>query len=260
MSKENIVVDQLDEKKATGENSVAADPVGGETPKRKADLKKKFDPNADTGKDDGPNKGPNKVGMKEAFSKLFDGEGLSEDFKEKIVAVFEAAVVDKTEAFVAEEAERLEGEYAAKLEEHKAELDEKVGHYMDYAIQEWDEENEVALESNIKVEVAESLMSGLKTLVNEHNMEVDEDSKAVMEGMETRLSESEEKYNKLFEKMTNISEEKESLEKFIALAEASDGLTDTQSEKLETLAEGLSFTDIKGYKNKLFAIKENYFS
>jgi len=81
-----------------------------------------------------------------------------------------------------------------------------------------------------------------------------------MEGMETRLSESEEKYNKLFEKMTNISEEKESLEKFIALAEASDGLTDTQSEKLETLAEGLSFTDIKGYKNKLLAIKENYFS
>lgn len=261
MSYDKTKLDQLDEKKASGENSVAADPVGGETPKRRADLKKKVDPVADTVKDDGPNKGPNKVkgSMTEAFGKLFDGEGLSEEFKEKTIAVFESAVNVKVNAILEDRTKDLEEEYANAIEEYKAELDEKVDNYLDMIINEWTENNSLAIESSIKVETAESLIDGMKALLGEHNINVDEDTNTMVETLEARLEEEKSKYDKLFNKTTSIKEEKDKLEMTIAFAEVSEDLTDSEAEKLETLAEGLSFSDINSYKKKLVAIKESYF-
>lgn len=260
---------KLDEAKATGEDSVAADavtPAGGEVKKRKADVKKKVDPKADEVEDDVKTpQGSHDVGMSEqtdapAFNSIFDGEDLSEEFMTKAQAVFEAAVHEKVLA----KKTTLEEQYQTDLEEAKEqftdELVEKVDGYLDYVVEKWMQENEVEIESSIKVEVAESLLDSLKGLVEDHNLQVtDEQVNAVAE-LESRLEEQEKRYNETVESLVALKEEKDSLEREITLAEISEGLTDTQADKLSTLVEGISFEDLDDYKSKVEAIKESYFT
>jgi hypothetical protein len=241
---------ELEEAKATGEDSEAADPVtpaGGTDKKRKADKSK-------------PAPKMEKVAEASAFENIFDGEDLSEDFKTKAEAVFEAAIHEKTTTI----REELEEKFAADLEEQvvKAtdELVEKVDSYLDYVIEQWMEQNEVAVESSIKVEVAESLLDSLKGLVEGHNLEVSYEQIDAIAELEKRLDEQETKYNTTVESMIALKEEKESLEREVTLSEISEGLTDTQAEKLATLAEGISYDSTKEYKEKLVAIKESYFA
>lgn len=130
---------------------------------------------------------------------------------------------------------------------------------MDYVVEKWMEENEVAIESSIKVEVAESLLDSLKGLVEDHNMEIDQKDVDAVAEIEEKLEEQTNKYNEVIEEMIALKEEKESLERKIAFEEVSEGLTDTQTDKLETLSEGVSFETIEEFKTKLNAIKENYF-
>lgn len=260
---------KLDEAKATGEDSVAADPVtpaGGEVKKRKADVKKKVDPKADEVEDDVKTpQGDHDVGMSEqsdasAFESIFEGEDLSEEFKTKAEAVFEAAVHEKV---LAEKA-TLEEQYQTELEEAKEqfteELVEKVDGYLDYVVEKWMQENEVQIESSIKVEVAESLLDSLKGLVEDHNLDVSDEQVDAVEELENRLEEQENKYNETVETLVALKEEKEALEREIALAEISEDLTDTEADKLSTLVEGISFEDLDDYKSKVEAIKESYFN
>lgn len=260
---------KLDEAKATGEDSVAADPVtpaGGEVKKRKADVKKKVDPKADEVEDDVKTpQGDHDVGMSEeidtpAFESIFEDEDLSEEFKTKAEAVFEAAVHEKV---LAEKA-TLEEQYQTELEEAKEqfteELVEKVDGYLDYVVEKWMQENEVQIESSIKVEVAESLLDSLKGLVEDHNLDVSDEQVDAVAELESRLEEQESKYNETVESLVALKEEKESLEREIALAEISEDLTDTEADKLSTLVEGISFEDLEDYKSKVEAIKESYFT
>ena len=255
----------LEEAKATGEDSENMDPVtpAGGSPKgknRKADANKSVDPNAEKVKDEGPSKGTNDTGMKEAFEGLFDGADLSEEFKTKTVAVFEAAVHEKV---LAEKAV-MEEKFEADLEEQVAvvteELVEKVDSYLDYVIEQWMEANEVAVESNIKVEVAESLLDSLKGLVTEHNLSVDDEQRDAIAEMEEKLEEQTNKYNEIVEDMIALKEEKQKLEVEATFKTVAEGLTDTQVEKLGVLAEGVSFETVEEYASKIEAIKENYFA
>ena len=256
---------ELDEAKATGEDSMAADavtPAGGAVKARKGDVKKKVDPNADNVEDTVKTpQGSNDTGLKEsAFDKIFEGEELSEDFKTKTVAIFEAAVHDKVETVRAELEEKFNNDLEEQVAQATDELVEKVDSYLDYVVEKWMEDNEVAIESSIKVEVAESLLDSLKGLVESHKLEINQEEIDAIAEMEEKLEEQNAKYNELVDSMIAMKEEKSSLERKIAFGEVAEGLTDTQAEKLAVLAEGVTFESTEEFTAKLDAIKESYFT
>lgn len=253
---------ELEEAKATGEDSYAADattPAGGAVKKRRAD-KAVAGEKADTAEKVKTPQGSNDTGLKESVLGLFEGQDLSEEFKTKTIAIFEAAVHERVEAVRAEFEEEFEGKLEEATASIQEDLVEKVDAYLDYVIEQWVEDNEVAIESNIKVEVAESLLESLKGLVVEHNLDIDDETRDIVAEMEEKLEEQTAKYNELFDFMTEIKEEREALRREIAFAEVSESLTDTQAEKLESLAEGISYDSVEEFKAKLVAIKESYFS
>ena len=253
----------LDEAKATGEDSVAADPVtpaGGAVKKRKGDVKKAADPKADNIEDDVKTpQGSNDEGLKEAVERLFEGTELSEDFKTQTVAIFEAAVQEKVVAERATLEEKFESDLQEQVEASVDELVEKVDQYLDYVVESWMDDNKVQIESNVKVEVAESLLSGIKGLVTEHNMEINEEQVDVVADLEGKLEESTAKYNEIVEQMIEVREAKQKADLEIAFKTISEDLTDTQVEKLRVLSEGVSYESVEEYSTKVEAIKANYF-
>ena len=254
----------LDEAKATGEDSVAADPVtpaGGAAKKRKGDVKKAADPKADNIEDDVKTpQGSNDEGLKEAVERLFEGTELSEDFKTQTVAIFEAAVQEKVIAEKASLEEKFESDLQEQVNVTVEELVEKVDQYLDYVVESWMEDNKVEVESNIKVEVAESLLTSIKGLVIEHNMEIDDEQVDVVAELESRLEESTSKYNDIVEQMIEVREAKEKADLDIAFKTISEDLTDTQVEKLRVLSEGVSYESVEEFTTKVEAIKTSYFA
>jgi len=254
----------LDEAKATGEDSVAADPVtpaGGAVKKRKGDVKKAADPKADNIEDDVKTpQGSNDEGLKEAVERLFEGTELSEDFKTQTVAIFEAAVQEKVVAERATLEEKFESDLQEQVEASVDELVEKVDQYLDYVVESWMEDNKVSVESNIKVEVAESLLTSIKGLVIEHNMEIDDEQVDVVAELEAKLEESTSKYNDIVEQMIEVREAKEKADLDIAFKTISEDLTDTQVEKLRVLSEGVSYESVDEFTSKMEAIKTSYFA
>jgi len=254
----------LDEAKATGEDSVAADPVtpaGGAVKKRKGDVKKAADPKADNIEDDVKTpQGSNDEGLKEAVERLFEGTELSEDFKTQTVAIFEAAVQEKVTAEKAALEEKFESDLQEQVNVTVDELVEKVDQYLDYVVESWMEDNKVEVESNIKVEVAESLLTSIKGLVIEHNMEIDDEQVDVVAELEAKLEESTSKYNDIVEQMIEVREAKEKADIAIAFKTVSEDLTDTQVEKLRVLSEGVSYESVDEFTSKMEAIKTSYFA
>ena len=248
----------LEEAKATGEDSESADavtPEGGQDKKRKADKKDKGE-------------GAEKVSeeseaesetVSEAVERLFEGTEFSEDFKSSAVAVFEAAVHEKVLAETASLEEKFESDLQEQVEKSVEEIVEKVDQYLDYVIENWMDDNQVAVESNIKVEVAESLFESIKGLVSEHNLEIDQETVDHNAELEVKLEEATVKYNELAEEMMTIKEAKKEADLEAAFKTVSEELTDTQAEKLRVLSEGISFESTDDYTKKLEAIKDNYF-
>ena len=253
----------LDEAKATGEDSVAADavtPAGGAVKKRKGDVKKSADPKADNIEDDVKTpQGSNDTGLKEAVERLFEGTDLSEDFKTQTVAIFEAAVQEKVLAERTTLEEKFESDLQEQVNASVDELVEKVDQYLDYVVESWMEDNKVSVESNIKVEVAESLLTSIKGLVIEHNMEISDEQVDAVADLEAKLEESTSKYNDIVEQMIEVREAKEQADLAIAFKTISEDLTDTQAEKLRVLSEGVSYESVEEYSTKVEAIKANYF-
>lgn len=267
--------EQLDEVKATGEDSEANDPVtpaGGDPKKknRKADMSKSVDPKADEIEDDvktpqasadkkAPARKADKNGMKESVEEMFAGQDLSEDFKERATVVFEAAVNSR----LLEEVERLEEEFEEKLEEQATaavnELVENVDSYLDYVVEKWMEENELAIENGIRTEMAESFIAGLHDLFVEHNIEVPEDKVDAFAQMAEELEGKDAELNEAINDTIELRKQLAEAHKQDVFEEISEGLTDTQREKLAKLAEGVEFDDIEGYTAKVEIIKENYF-
>ena len=263
MSEELEMNLDLDEAKATGEDSNSADAVsgtGGAVKKRKGDLKKKVDAKADDIEDDVKTpQGTNDAGLKESIERMFEGTDLSEDFKTQTVAIFEAAVHEKVLAETATLEEKFESDLQEQVDATVDELVEKVDQYLDYVVESWMDDNKVQIESNVKVEVAESLLSGIKGLVTEHNMEINEEQVDVVADLEGKLEESTAKYNEIVEQMIEVREAKQKADLEIAFKTISEDLTDTQVEKLRVLSEGVSYESIDEYSTKVEAIKANYF-
>lgn len=202
-----------------------------------------------------------KLGVKEDVEEMFAGQDLSEEFKDKATTLFEAAVT----ARMITETARLEEEFDAKLEEAVAEINEeltsKVDAYLDYVVESWMKDNEVAIESTLRNEIMEEFIDGLKNLFAEHYIDVPQDKVDVLESLADKVSELESKLDE------QISENVEMRRAFVEVERKEvfeSMLTDlalSQQEKFAALAEGIDFDgDVETYAKKLAIIKENYFA
>lgn len=200
------------------------------------------------------------VDMSEHVEALLAGEELSEEFKEKAKTIFEAAVKQK----VAEEIAILEEAFAETLEEEVSKINEElstnIDDYLNYVVEQWTAENEVAIEASLRSELTEEFISGLRNLFAEHYIDIPEDKVNVIEEMGNKVSELEEKLNEEIERNVALSKLLNESYTNEILFNACDGLTDTQAEKLKSLAEGIEYSDINEYSQKISVLKENYFS
>jgi len=198
--------------------------------------------------------------IEEDVNALLGGEELSEEFKEKAKVVFETALRAK----VSEIKESLEEQYSSALAEEvqeiKEALAERVDSYLEYVADEWFQENALAVEHGLKTEMTESFLHGMKDLFEAHYVSIPEDKYDVLESMVDKLDEMEEKLNEQIEK--NISLNKRLAESVAdgILDQVSEGLAQTQKEKLASLAESVEFESEEEYREKLETLKESYFS
>jgi hypothetical protein len=201
-----------------------------------------------------------KLRMKEDVDALFgDDQTISEDFKSKAATIFEARVFDR----VAQIQEEIEAEYASVLEEAveqiKSDLTEKVDDYLNYVVEQWMEENQIAIESGLRSEITEDFIAGLRNLFAENYINVPEESVDLVEELAAKVEELETKLNEEIE--TNIVYKKALTEaiKDQLTAEVCEGLAATQVEKIKSLAESVDFSTEEEFVDKLETLRENYF-
>ena len=190
---------------------------------------------------------------------LFEGEELSEEFQTKARTIFEAAINSK----LAEVREAVKTEYEEQLIEQvaeiKSELEERVDAYLEYVADEWLQENQIAVESGLKTEMTESFLEGMKSLFEEHYVSVPEEKYDVIESMVDKLDEMESKLNEQIDKNVALNKRLAESTADVIFAEVTEGLAQTQRDKLATLAENVEFESENGYREKLETLKESYF-
>ena len=200
------------------------------------------------------------IDVAEHVEALLNGEGdLSEEFKTKAATVFEAAVKSK----VRSEVERMEEEYKTELEEDinatKDELTEKVDTYLNYVVEEWMKENELAVERGLKGEIAEDFISGLKQLFEDHYVDVPDEKYDVLEAQSEKISELEGKINEMMEASITLKSNNAELVKEQVMSEVSSDLAETEIEKFKSLIEDVDYSNEASYREKLSTLKESYF-
>ena len=198
--------------------------------------------------------------IEEDVNALLGGEDLSEDFKAKAKTIFEAAINTK----VVQVKEALEAQYqeqlADRLVEATEELKERVDSYLEYVADEWVNENELAIEQGLKSEMTESFLGGMKSLFEEHYVTIPEDKYDVLESMVEKLDDMETKLNEQIEKNIGLNKRLAESSADSILTQVSEGLAQTQKEKLASLSESVEFESEEEYREKLETLKESYFS
>jgi hypothetical protein len=197
--------------------------------------------------------------MKEDMDALFSGEQLSEDFVQKASTIFEAAVLARAEEVIAEAEAELTEQFEAAVEEIKEDLAAKVDDYLNYMVEEWIKENEIAIEKGLRAEIVEDFITGLKGLFEEHYIDIPAEKVDVVEELTAKVEELEEAYNQQVQSAIEMKKELNEHKKFEAIYAACEGLTQTQVEKLKSLAEGVEFTTDEEFATKLSTLKESYF-
>lgn len=192
-------------------------------------------------------------------SAIFSGEELSEEFKTKAKAIFEAAVLAKVE----EQQAQLQEEFETKLEEATKEFADtmvsKVDEYLDYVVAEWVEDNKIGIDKGLKAELVEDFMLGLKNLFAEHYVDIPEDKVDVVEEFATRLETMEEELNGAISDNVALRAEINGFKKALIASEVSEGLTEVQQAKLESLSENIEFVSEEDYTEKLLLVRKKYF-
>ena len=191
---------------------------------------------------------------------LIAGEELSEEFRDRAVTIFEAAVTSKVNTEVAALQEAFEATLTEEVESIKTSLAEKVDDYLTYAAESWMKENALQIEHGIKTEMAESFFNGLKGLFMEHNFSVPEEKFNLLDGMAGELDEMETKLNEQIDANIALNKRIGEFVKMEIVNECAAGLAETQKEKLASLAEGVEFETEEDFKHKVETIKESYFT
>jgi len=201
-----------------------------------------------------------KKSMKEDIDAMFaDDETISEDFKSKAATIFEARVHDR----LIQIEEEIEAKYAGQLEEAidtiKSDLTEKVDSYLSYVVEQWMEDNELAIESGLRSELTEEFIAGMRNLFAEHYIDVPAEKVDLVDELATKVEELESKLDEEIERGVEYKQALIESRKNEITRVVTEGLTDTQVEKIRTLAESVEFSTEDEYKSKLETIRENYF-
>jgi hypothetical protein len=201
-----------------------------------------------------------RVNAKDDIDALFaDDQNISEEFKSKVTTIFEARVIDRIQQIE----EETEAKYAGMLEEAiesvRAQLEEKVDDYVNYVVEQWLEENAIAIESGLRAELAEDFISGLHKLFAENYINVPEDKVELVDELATKVEQLESKLNEEIEKSIGYKKSLIEVTKQQVTRSVCEGLTETQVEKIKSLAESVEFSTEEEYENKLETIRENYF-
>jgi hypothetical protein len=198
--------------------------------------------------------------MKEDVSALFsDDSTISEEFKSKASTIFEARINDR----LAQIEEEVEVKYASMFEEAveeiKSDLTDKVNDYLEYVVEQWMADNEIAIESGLRSEITEDFIAGLRNLFAEHYIDVPEDKVDLVDELAGKVEELEEKLNEEIEHGIELRKALVESTKTEIIRTVCEGLTDTQVEKIRSLAESVDFSTEEEYVEKLETIRENYF-
>jgi hypothetical protein len=184
---------------------------------------------------------------------------LSEEFKDKAATIFETAVKTR----IQEQTKILEAQYEEKLSSEKETIKEamveKVDSYLNYVVEEWMKENELAVERGIRTEIAEDFITGLKDLFKEHYIDVPEEKYNVLDDLTNQNKKLEEKLNEQIAKNVDLSKEVSQSAKKLAIDEIAEDLAETEKEKFEKMAENVEYDSADKFKEKLETIKESYF-
>ena len=184
---------------------------------------------------------------------------LSDGFRGKAQAIFEAVLTSK----LSQEIERLEGEYAQNLEEEvtdiQSSLVEKVDSYLNYVVENWMKDNEVAVQNGLRTEIAEDFMTSLQSVFKEHYIEVPEGKVDLVDELNEQVNELEETLNKTTEDNIELHSKVQDFEKQEVVREASSGLAETEAEKLASLVEDIEFDNKESFEMKVKTVKESYF-
>ena len=201
-----------------------------------------------------------------SFNQIFDGEDLSEEFKSKVAILIEAVVASR----VTKERKQLEEEFElattelvqktlTESDELKEGLVEKIDGYLDYVVEQWMENNELALERGIRGELFESFMNGMKNLFEEHHVNVSDEQLDVIQEMRSEMEELTNRLDEMTEQNVELKQVFKEVERQSQIAEAVEGLSDLDAEKFKTLAEELVFDDGETFARKLEVVRENFF-
>lgn len=199
-------------------------------------------------------------GFKEDLDALVDSEAtLSEAFREKAEVIFEAALQSK----LIEHVERLEAEYDEQLAEATAEfqtnLVEKIDGYLNYVVENWMEDNKVAIENGLRSEIAESFMQALHGVFTEHYITVPDSKVDIVDELACKVDELEEQLNSSLERGIELAEKVKFLAREAVIRESATDLSEAQAEKLASLSEGIEFESAEAFAKKVATIKESYF-
>jgi hypothetical protein len=196
---------------------------------------------------------------KEDIDALFSGEELSEEFKTKATTIFEAAVRARVEAIVEKVSAENETIMEETISEVEATLTEQVDEYLNYVVEEWVEQNQLAIDSGLRAEIAEDFMVGLKNLFLEHYIEIPEEKADLVDELAKQVADRDNALQEQTEKLAELNKALCESKAQEILRKTCEGLTEVQVAKIKALAEGVEFTTEGEYLAKLAVIRENYF-
>tara|TARA_B100000085_G_scaffold102965_1_gene93662 strand:+ start:217 stop:1584 length:1368 start_codon:yes stop_codon:yes gene_type:complete len=197
--------------------------------------------------------------VEDDLEKISEALELSEENQEKARTIFKAAVSSKVEEIKEQLSKENEESLKSSIEQVKGDLSEAVDKYLSYVAEEWSKENELAIERGLRSEMTDNFIDGLKTLFVEHYVEVPEDKYNVMDELANRLDEMEDKLDSEVSKNMELSEELDSMKRDSVVREACKDLSESQQEKLVSLAKGVDFTSTEDFSEKVSELKEAYF-
>lgn len=190
---------------------------------------------------------------------LIADEELSEEFKTKAATIFETAIKSKVRSELVKIQEENDKQMQELAETSMTSMVEKVDDYLNYVVEQWMSDNELSIERGLKGEIAEDFISGLKGLFEDHYIDVPDEKYDILEANLTKIEELEDKLNKQMEENVQLKKAKGELVKESMIADIADGMTDTETEKFQSLVDDVEFSDEESYKEKLQTIKESYF-
>ena len=203
---------------------------------------------------------PEDIDLSADVTALFGDEELSEEFKQKATTIFEAAVVSRINEKLAEVTQKLESDNLLEAVKTHEEMVEKTDNFLDYVINEWNEENRLAIEAGCRTEIAEEFMTGLKKLFEDSYIDIPDSKVDVLADINEKAEKLEEDLNREIAKNVELSNSLEQMIRSNVVADASYALTDANSEKLVNLAAGVEFVSEEDFREKVDMIKESYFT